>query len=237
MATAAPTPTFSVNTGGSLLARARNHDQQAIVTMFRQFIPADEQIHAAEFLGTQGLWGVGTHSFACVTGRRFATLRVRLLGEVVYEDAMLENVNSGGVSQPSRLLFIPWFAGWFLPLILIGWRIHPAVLVVLLVIGVALLPVVIRLFYRLLKCGIQMWVASRERRSIAAFSDRKLLGRANAVYRVALTVRESRVKGAAVTLPALAAERPPRPPEPQRSPAQPLASFPPPVAVDREGAP
>jgi len=236
MAATAPTPPARVNPGASLLARARGHDQQAIVTMFRQFIPADEQIHAAEFLGTQGLWGVGTQSFVCVTSRRFASLRVRLLGEIVYEDAMLEDVNSGGVSQPSRLLFIPWFAGWFLPLIVIGWRIHPAVLVILLVIGIALLPVVIRLFYRLFKCGIQMWVASRQRRSISAFSDRKLLGRANAVYRAALTVRESRVKGVAVALPALAAERPPRP-EPQRTPAPPLASFPPPVAVDREGAP
>ena len=53
---------------GSLIAKARNRDGDAIKTMFRQFIPTEEKIVAVEYLGVAGSI-FKTHSFACVSQR------------------------------------------------------------------------------------------------------------------------------------------------------------------------
>jgi hypothetical protein len=47
----------------SLLVRAKENEFAAIKTMFRQFIPPDEEILFAEYFGVQGLWWVGRYSF------------------------------------------------------------------------------------------------------------------------------------------------------------------------------
>jgi hypothetical protein len=70
----------------SLLRLAKSGDKQAIPTLFKQFLAVDEQIAAADYLGVQGLWGIGTSSFACVTSRRTAGVRVKIFGEVTYQD-------------------------------------------------------------------------------------------------------------------------------------------------------
>lgn len=182
----------------SLLARARQHDPEALTSMFRQFLPASDRIIAAEYLGTQGLWGFGVHSFACVTDRRTAALRVKRFGEVGYQEAALEQINSGAVYQPSRLGLYGLVAT--LIVLLPGWGLLSvpvlgllAGLLVNILIVLLLLPVIVRSFYRFKKSGLVLWV--REGLAVYAFSDRKLLPRANALYRSALLARESRLAG------------------------------------------
>ena len=60
----------------SLLQAASEDNFDAISTMFRQFIPDDEKIHFARYLGIQGIWGFGTRQFACITDRRVADITV-----------------------------------------------------------------------------------------------------------------------------------------------------------------
>lgn len=86
----------------SLIARARQRDADAITTMFRQFVSPEEQIVAVEYLGSVGLL-FKTHSFACLTDRRVASLWVKSLGEVVYQDGLIDSVKHGILYQPSRI--------------------------------------------------------------------------------------------------------------------------------------
>jgi len=156
----------------SLLARARNGELAALATMFGQYLPSDEPVIAARYLGTQGVWGIGMDSFACVTARRISSLRVGPFGEVVYQDADVRDVNSGALHQPSRLqLYL--FVG-VLSIMTCG-------------IGLLLLPLTVRLFYRFKKSGLIVWV--KEGCTLHVFSDRKLVGTTNELYRLALTVR------------------------------------------------
>jgi hypothetical protein len=161
--------------GQSLLARAKQGDQQAIATMFRQFLPSDEEIVQVEYLGVQGVWGLGARSFGCVTDRRVASLNVRLLGEIEYRDAALEHVNSGAVLQPSNV-----------------WLYVFVAVATLFTLGLALLllPLTVRFYYRMKKSGLLIVV--REGLSLYIFTDRKLLARANSLYRTALSRREGR---------------------------------------------
>ena len=163
---------------GSILQRAKLNDPDALAVMFRQFVPNDETILAVQFLGTQGVWGIGIHSFACVTDRRIAAIRVKLFGEVTYQDGSLEHVNSAVIFQPSKAL---------LYLFVIASSIFT------LGIGLLLLPVTVRLFYSFKKSGLLVWI--REGVGVYMFSDRKLLRQANVVYRTALAAREHRLAG------------------------------------------
>jgi hypothetical protein len=170
-------PRADVAPQASILERAKQHDPNAIRVMFRQFVPENEDIIGVEFLGTQGVWGLGTHSFACVTDRRIAALKVKLFGEMTYQDGTLDAVNSGVIYQPSKLLMYLFVA---------------AVSILTFGLGLLLLPLTVRLFYSFKKSGLVLSV--REGISVYVFSDRKLLGRANALYRTALTAREGRVR-------------------------------------------
>ncbi len=163
---------------GSILQRAKLNDPDALAVMFRQFVPNDETILAAQFLGTQGVWGIGIHSFACVTDSRIAAIQVKLFGEVTYQDGSLEHVNSAVIFQPSKA-------------VLYLFIIASAILT--LGIGLLLLPVTVRLFYRFKKSGLVFWI--REGVAVYMFSDRKLLRQANVVYRTALAARERRLSG------------------------------------------
>jgi hypothetical protein len=159
----------------NMLARAKQGDREAIATMFRQFVPEDEQIYGVEYLGVQGLW-LGTHSFACVTNRRIASIRVKLFGAVNYQDGSLEYVNSTVVHQPSLLLLYLWVIG---------------VSILTLGVGLLLLPLTVRLFYRFKKSGLVLCV--REGLSLYIFTDRKLLLTASGLYQMAATLREGRL--------------------------------------------
>jgi len=164
----------------SVLARAKLNDADALATMFKQFVSEDETVIATEYLGTDGMWGMGTHSFGCLTNRRVGTLRVGAFGEVVYQDGYLEHLTSMVVWQPSKLGLYVW--SFFLLLFAIG------------TFGLALLlfPFMVKTYYRFNKCGLVFVV--REGVSVYMFTNRKLLTRANALYRATVMHREKRAR-------------------------------------------
>jgi hypothetical protein len=163
----------------SLLSRAQLGDTQAIKEMFMRFLPEDEVPQTTHYLGIQGMWGLGTRSFGCVTSRRIASLQVGAFGEVVYQDGALESLNSALVVQPSKLaLYV-----YGLLIILLAFPTF----------GLALLlfPLVAKFYYRIHKCGAVFKIA--EGISVYVFTNRKLLARASALYRAAIGQREARL--------------------------------------------
>ena len=163
----------------SLVQRAKAGEQAAIKELFAQFLPQDEMIDSAYYLGVEGMWGIGTESYGCVTSRRVATLRIGAFGEVTYQDGYLENMNSAYVKQPSKL----------------GLYVYAFILIVLAVptLGISLLmfPVIARFYYRLHKCGAIFVIG--EGISVYVFTNRKLLSRANELYRRAVALRDPRM--------------------------------------------
>lgn len=198
-------PVSATRISSSLLKLAKENDTQAITTMFKQFFFEEEEVYFAEYLGVEGLWGFGTHSFACLTNKRIAAIRVGIMGEVIYQDGYLEFLNSGIVYQPSKLLLYLMAGGIAaFALSAVGTAITGAVqgdsglsllvalLAVPVILAIALLALLIgvRLFYRFHKCGL-VWVV-REGVSIYVFTNRKLLARANHLYRLCGQFREKR---------------------------------------------
>lgn len=169
-----------VSIAPSLLERAKADDKDAILTMFKQFMPADEEVHFARYLGIEGFWILGTHSFGCLTNRRIATIRTGSFGEVVYQDGYLEYINSAAVYQPSKLL------------------LYVAIAVLLLAaiptfgISLLLLPLVPKAYYRSKKCGVVFVV--REGLSIYLFTNRNRLVLANRLQRACTDLRDKRAK-------------------------------------------
>lgn len=179
----------------SLVERAKHDDSEAMLTMFGQFIPSDEPIEEVAYFGIQG-WLLGRSSFACLTGRRTASLMIGAFGEVVYQDGYHEFNNSGIVYQPSRLwLFVIgvgivaastfsafWLIAMDAPLLLAlaAWAL-----------GVVLLVYWPKVFYRHVKCGLVLWI--REGVSVYVFCNRNRIARANTFYRHVLQFRQRRV--------------------------------------------
>ena len=161
----------------SLMQRAKNNEFAAIEKMFQQFLPENETVLAAQYLGVQGLWGIGTLSFACVTNRRVAAIKTGLFGEVTFQDGCMEYINSGVVYQPSKL-----------------WLYVASFLVVVSTfgVGILLLPVVTMYYYRIKKCGVVFVI--REGISVYLFTDRDRLTIANRLYRIVMQAREIRVR-------------------------------------------
>jgi hypothetical protein len=204
-------PAAAIQVERSLLDRAKNNDLDAIAKMFRQFMSADEEIYFAEYCGLLGFWIFGTHSFACLSNRRLASLQVGAFGRVLYNDGFLEHHNSGAVHQPSLLKLYLWafFAGLF-GLLVLGISLTGAVslyeaiggfmgfllsvLLVALGMGLALLTVMItvRVYYSLNKCGLVWWI--REGIMVYIFTNRGKMNRANHLYRLSCRVRDERLK-------------------------------------------
>ena len=176
----------------SLLDRAKTDDPEALATMFAQFLPTGEQVVESHYLGVMGMWGVGTHSFAAVTARRVASLRISLLGGVEYQDGSLDYVNSAAVFQPSKVMLYVYAGFISLVFFILGFAIHPAVSILFLILSVLALPLTVRLYYRLNKSGIVLWV--REGLYVYAFVDRKRMRLANELYRRCTDLREARLR-------------------------------------------
>jgi hypothetical protein len=190
----------------SIIKRAIENDTEALSTMFKQFIPEDEDIHLVQYLGIKGLWGIGAHSFACLTSRRVADISVGRFSEVVYQDGYLEFINSGIIYQPSKLGLYILAGFWSLLALLVSlgtyaicasnWMLGPGVgfvaAALVLILFIALLPFLIKSYYGIVKCGIVFWV--REGVPIYIFSNRKFLRRANLLCRNVTLCREHRLK-------------------------------------------
>ena len=164
----------------SLMQRAKNNEFAAIKKMFQQFLPEDEEVLAAEYLGIKGIWGFGTLSFACVTNRRAAAIRTGHFGEVIFQDGCMEYINSGVIYQPSKL----WL---YVLYVVVALLAIPTFGIILL-----LLPFIIKIYYNLNKCGVVF--AIREGVNVYMFTDRDRLIIANRLYRMVMQAREIRVR-------------------------------------------
>lgn len=204
---AAPQGSGPIKVERSVLKRAVANDKEALSLMFHQFIPADEEILFAEFLGVEGMWGFGKRSFACLTNRRIAALKIGAFKEVIYQDGYLEGTNSGIIYQPSKLwMYIlligaTCFALWlsvgayiFMNALLKGASAAPAIVAILLsaLLLVLFWQIAVRLFYRFNKCGLVWWI--REGVAVYVFSNRGRLVRANYLYRLCTQARDDRIK-------------------------------------------
>lgn len=169
--TSAHPPAKTLAPAKSLLERAReNNDQEAIALMFRQFLPETEQVIAGHYLGSQGFFWTKVNSLACITPSRIAVLFVTPLSQVTYQDGLLTALRTASLYQPSRLQYVAAriigfpvrilsiFTGGFLGLS--GRRLARSTGMALNIDGGA---------------------------TIYLFSDRKLLGRLNSLYRIAVS--------------------------------------------------
>jgi hypothetical protein len=194
-----------VNIHHSILERAINNDSEALKIMFGQFIPEDEQVYLTQYLGLKGIWGMGTHSFACVTNRRIADISVGRFSEVIYQDGYLEFINSTVLYQPSKLALYLFVLTWLflgvptaftisvLTTPLLNSAVAGFIAALLFLIFIILLtPYMVKLYYRNVKCGIIFWI--REGVPIYVFSNRKFIKRANMLCRDIALYREKRLK-------------------------------------------
>lgn len=204
-------PTAAIKVERSLLERAKGNDLEAITKMFRQFMSPDEEIYFAEYCGLLGFWIFGTHSFACLSNRRLASLQVGAFGRVLYNDGFLEHANSGVVYQPSLLKLYLWTAfavvigllvfaialvsaGTMFEMLGGALGLLSGMLIVVLGAGAGLLTVLatIRFYYLLNKCGLVWWI--REGISVYVFTNRSKMNRANHLFRLSCQVRDERLK-------------------------------------------
>jgi hypothetical protein len=147
----------------SVIERAVAGDRRAMDLMFRAFVPPGEPILVTEYLGIRGFFGLGSKSFGCVTEARASRIELGLFGEVIYQEALIRDINSVVIHQPSRLWLYVILAGVLLAAI-------PTM-------GLALLalPLVPRLYYRFAKSGAVFGV--REGIPLYLFTDRARLTR------------------------------------------------------------
>jgi hypothetical protein len=200
-----PPESGPLKVSASIVKRAQGGDQQALITIFRQFLPPEEKIFWTEYLGFHG-WIFGKHSFGCLTERRVADVTIGHFGEVIYQDGYLEAVNSGVIYQPSKLaLYIAVFIAAIISLwagaalgITFGATVADSVAVGLLVslilaglIGLVLINMAVRLYYATRKCGLVMNI--KEGIPVYVFADRKRLQRAHAMFRMATDIRDHRI--------------------------------------------
>jgi len=205
----APKKSGQIRIAKSLLQRAVHSDQEALSDMFSQFLPPDEKVLYADYLGVEGMWGVGKKSFGCLTNRRIAGLRVGAFKEIIYSDGYLEYTNSGIIYQPSKLMLYfmlviatlgALYLGAFFTNVLA--RMYDADMTELKAWGPGLLMalalmllfwfIAARLFYRFSKCGLVWWI--REGVPVYVFSNRSMLTRANHLYRLWAEARDQRIK-------------------------------------------
>jgi hypothetical protein len=189
-----------IRIASSIIQQAIQDNPDAIATMFKQFLPENESIQLVQYLGLQGLWGFGTHEFACLTNRRIADITVGRFGKINYQDGYLEHINSSYIFQPSKLkLYITVGLLFSIPLLnfitlLPSLQFFGAFIITLILVGLALilLPLVVQWYYRFNKCGIV--IAVRGGIPIYIFTNRRLLTRANTLCRYMTISREERIK-------------------------------------------
>lgn len=203
MKTALNTTNGEIKIKSSILEQAIENNPEAIEIMFKQFIPEEEVIHIVQYLGLRGIWGIGSHSFACLTNRRVADMSVGRFGEVVYQDGYLEFINSSVIYQPSKLglyflvatwIFIGLLLSFTAAIVVSSWlsgEISFIISIIIFFIILLLIPYVVKFHYGRVKYGIIFWV--KEGVPIYIFSNRKFIKRANMLCRSVTQHRESRI--------------------------------------------
>lgn len=160
-----------------ILVQAKMNKQEALHSMFQQFIGVEEKIQFSEYMGEHGIVLFITHSFICVTDKRIISLKVSAFGEIVYQDAFIESFNSGLIYQPSLLIL------YIVSILLIIFTFG---------IGILLLPLIVKWYYKIYKCGFFFII--KEGLGVYVFVNRNRMARANFVWRLVGKLREERIK-------------------------------------------
>lgn len=158
----------------TLISRAVQGEKEAISTMFHAFIGNEEHLLEVRYFGSYGFLLNKTRSFVCLTDKRIAVIQLGKLGKVVYQDAFVEDINSGIVYQPS--LFGLYFV---------------SVLFACTLFGILFIPIWVQLFYTINKSGM-VW-SIREGISIYAFANHSKINEVNAFWRHVANIRTQRV--------------------------------------------
>ncbi len=162
--------------------------------LFQYFIPAEETIEAIEYLGVQGFWWIGTHSFGCLTNRRVATLQTSIWG-LNYQDGYLKHINSGRIYQPSKFILYSItiltiiLAFFSFVLLFVGGLVSMPLIIILLLFWLIVFGYGPRVYYRFYKCGLYFSV--REGENIYLFTNHNRLTKANRLYRKLIQYQES----------------------------------------------
>jgi len=197
------TLTGSIKIQESLLEQAVKEDLQALILLFKQFIPEDEQCYFLQYLGRIGFLWFSVHSFACLTNRRVATIRIGRFGEVVYQDGFLELINSSATLRSSKLglylyvlvqiiIFSPWSYSNLINILL---NITPPIFINILIsvlMSVLLIPLSVRWYYQVFKCGLVFHLEKGT--SVYIFTNHRFLKRVNVLSRHVTACREAQLK-------------------------------------------
>jgi len=192
----------------NVLQQAKQNNQDALKTMFQQFLGTDEEIKFAEYMGQHGILISVTHSFACLTNKKIISLKVGSFGQVLYQDAFTEDLNSGAIYQPSLLgLYILFAIVFIFSYPIVGMIISFSVMTIfpsymesnivmvisnIFIFGIIilLLQFTVKWYYKIKKCGIVFII--KEGLSVYIFVNRNRMSRANALWRLASEIREER---------------------------------------------
>lgn len=163
----------------SLIEKAMGGDESAIREMFQSFMPEDETFKVVKYLGVKGWGSFGRKSFGCVTNRRVARLEFGFFDELIYQDALIRDINSVIYYQPSRL-----------PLYLL---VILALILAIPSIGISLISLLFihHIYYRLVKSGVVF--AVREGISVYIFANRARLEQVKRILDELTRVRTSLV--------------------------------------------
>ena len=187
------TPTKKIEIESNVLERAKQNDLSALEVVFQQFIGTAERIQFMEYLGQYGFILGVSHSFVCVTEKRVISLRIGSFGEIIYQDAFIEDLNSSVIHQPS-ILSLYVYSAIAAIFIFAGLASVLSTLVALLLTPVLLfflIPFIVKLYYKIKKCGMVFNI--REGISVYVFVNRNRLARANVMWRICAQLREERV--------------------------------------------
>lgn len=158
----------------TLLKKAKEGDLESLKSIFKSFVGSDQEILYVDSFGEYGVF-FPDYCFACVTDKKICSLRIGYFGEILYQDAFIEEINSGVIYQPSvfQLYFV-------------------SVLLCLSVVGVLLLNAWIKIFYTLNKSGL-VW-SVREGINVYVFANRSKIASVNNMWKIASNARNERVK-------------------------------------------
>lgn len=156
----------------TLLKQAVLGNKSAIKSMFKNFIGEEDTIIDVQYLGGYGVL-FKTNSFVCISEQKIASMEYGPFGKIVYQDAFIEEINSGVIYQPS--VFLLYFIG---------------ILLCISIYGILLLNGWIKLYYQLNKSGL-VWVV-REGANVYAFANRSKIDLVNEFWRKASSLRSKR---------------------------------------------
>lgn len=178
----------------SLKHRAAGGDTAAQAMIIEPHLPPGETVSRIDYLGTRGMFSIGTMSFAAVTDRRIVGVELGLLGQARVVTGYHESINGTVLYQSSRALF--YLAALLYAIMSVAMTIgaaetHALLAVVVAVVAMLLAPVANRLYYRFAKSGVSFVVA--EGVPILLFADRMKMGHALEVQRSTIQQRELRL--------------------------------------------